>query len=105
MLRCHPCSGGGAGELVTEHCCFETGAEQLGLGVEGEVEGLHGNVCPCRDVGHRRACVPALDEQLLGGSDHSLARTPCSFPPGRRRLWAAGRLTSATTPNHTRVYH
>jgi hypothetical protein len=62
--------GRGPGVILAQHSQLIAGLQELGLGVEGEVHGLHGDPGFRGDVGHPSPGVPAAGEDPLCGADH-----------------------------------
>ena len=59
------------------------GLQQLALGVEHEVDGLHGDTGDLCDVRHRRAGVATGHEQLVRGPDDAQPRLLRTLPARR----------------------
>ena len=64
--------------VVAEDRAFVHRLEQVVLGVEREVQRLHGDAGALSDRVHRRGAIPVAAEQLVGGVEHA--------PASRRRL-------------------
>ena len=97
--------GRGPRVVLAEDRQLVAGLQELGLGVEGEVHGLHGDAGLGGDVGHPGPGVAAAGEDPLGGVDHPQPGGTCPVTPaGRAGLTSAmaGRMLaeSLTSDKH-----